>query len=474
MRKMNKKGFTIVELVIVIAVIAILAAVLIPTYSSLVKKANQSADIQAVRQMNTILATYSDGSIKNVEDAVEVLDKEDIDLENYKPMQKDHYFYFYMEGNTPKIVYMDKNNKVVFPTDAKTDGVQLMSLSGAAPTDGNYSITDNAVTIDSGAKLAHLIEAKKNTSDDLTITLSGNVDLKGAAANFDKPTGNITIKGTGTDTVLSGLRASQNSVSPTGGEFEGDEYGFGLFGDVQSGTAITIKDLTISGLSVGNAVPTHEDGANTVGLIAGYIQSGAKVVLENVTFKDCTVTGYQKVGGLVGQLYGELELKNVKFENTTVRGCIEVAKIAGVIFPSEVTEETTDENGSTIKIRKYNTDAGAKLTVDQNCNFDGITVCYNNDPSAIAIAQSNLTQLKGDNSNTYVTWKGYTTIWGSTTNDWAWYAITDDEQEKNLVLSEKNKWYFYQTKVTIDGTEYALCDYTYSASSNFDKSLPTN
>lgn len=43
MKKMNKKGFTIVELTIVIAVIAILAAVLIPTFSSVVKKANESS-----------------------------------------------------------------------------------------------------------------------------------------------------------------------------------------------------------------------------------------------------------------------------------------------------------------------------------------------------------------------------------------------------------------------------------------------
>ena len=42
MRKSNRKGFTIVELVIVIAVIAILAAVLIPTFASIVKKANDS------------------------------------------------------------------------------------------------------------------------------------------------------------------------------------------------------------------------------------------------------------------------------------------------------------------------------------------------------------------------------------------------------------------------------------------------
>ncbi|MBE7062120.1 MAG: prepilin-type N-terminal cleavage/methylation domain-containing protein, partial [Clostridiales bacterium] len=56
MKRNNKKGFTIVELVIVIAVIAILAAVLIPTFSSVVRKSRLSADQQAVRQMNTQLA----------------------------------------------------------------------------------------------------------------------------------------------------------------------------------------------------------------------------------------------------------------------------------------------------------------------------------------------------------------------------------------------------------------------------------
>ena len=46
MKKMNKKGFTIVELVIVIAVIAILSAVMIPTFSGMVEKANESAAYQ--------------------------------------------------------------------------------------------------------------------------------------------------------------------------------------------------------------------------------------------------------------------------------------------------------------------------------------------------------------------------------------------------------------------------------------------
>ena len=54
MKKMNKKGFTIVELVIVIAVIAILAGVMIPTFSGIVNKANQSKSLQEVRNAYTV------------------------------------------------------------------------------------------------------------------------------------------------------------------------------------------------------------------------------------------------------------------------------------------------------------------------------------------------------------------------------------------------------------------------------------
>jgi type IV pilus assembly protein PilA len=53
MKQMNKKGFTIVELVIVIAVIAILAAVMIPTFSGIVDRANKSAALQEVKNAYT-------------------------------------------------------------------------------------------------------------------------------------------------------------------------------------------------------------------------------------------------------------------------------------------------------------------------------------------------------------------------------------------------------------------------------------
>lgn len=56
--KSKKRAFTITELVIVIAVIAILAAVLIPTFSNVIGKANKSADEQLVKEIN--IALYND------------------------------------------------------------------------------------------------------------------------------------------------------------------------------------------------------------------------------------------------------------------------------------------------------------------------------------------------------------------------------------------------------------------------------
>lgn len=60
-KKNNRKGFTTVELVIVIAVIAILAAVLIPTFSSLINKANESAALQSAT------STFKSYLIENAE-----------------------------------------------------------------------------------------------------------------------------------------------------------------------------------------------------------------------------------------------------------------------------------------------------------------------------------------------------------------------------------------------------------------------
>lgn len=55
MKRNNKKGFTIVELVIVIAVIAILSAVLIPTFGGIIDDANETSRDQKAKNTLTEL-----------------------------------------------------------------------------------------------------------------------------------------------------------------------------------------------------------------------------------------------------------------------------------------------------------------------------------------------------------------------------------------------------------------------------------
>ena len=52
-KKNNRKGFTIVELVIVIAVIAILATVLVPTFGTVISDAKNTANLQNAKNVYT-------------------------------------------------------------------------------------------------------------------------------------------------------------------------------------------------------------------------------------------------------------------------------------------------------------------------------------------------------------------------------------------------------------------------------------
>ena len=106
--KMNKKGFTIVELVIVIAVIAVLAGVLIPTFSGLVEKAQDSAVIQEARNKYTEyvgMHDYSDGTSPAQNLVIEV----------------DDQYVIVKDGQMIAEVYKNKDDPSLAKESAKTE-----------------------------------------------------------------------------------------------------------------------------------------------------------------------------------------------------------------------------------------------------------------------------------------------------------------------------------------------------------------
>lgn len=57
-RKMNNKGFSLVELIIVIAIMAILIVVLAPQYLKYVERSRNSTDLQNATELKTAVETY--------------------------------------------------------------------------------------------------------------------------------------------------------------------------------------------------------------------------------------------------------------------------------------------------------------------------------------------------------------------------------------------------------------------------------
>ena len=117
--KNNRKGFTIVELVIVIAVIAVLAAVAIPTFSAIVKRANISADTQIVRNMNVILTSeYAGKSAPSNASGVRALLNQN-GISNFRPETKFYTYYWLEEENM--IVLANESDIIVYPEEYREE-----------------------------------------------------------------------------------------------------------------------------------------------------------------------------------------------------------------------------------------------------------------------------------------------------------------------------------------------------------------
>ena len=125
MAKKLRRAFTIVELVIVIAVIAILAAVLIPTFTTLIDRANQSADTSNVKNMNSILSIdeTTNGKPKTMYDAVKVIREGGYDLEKLTPTGQGYDIVW--DQDTNRLLMVNGEEVIFGETEKNADDTHL-------------------------------------------------------------------------------------------------------------------------------------------------------------------------------------------------------------------------------------------------------------------------------------------------------------------------------------------------------------
>ena len=168
MKRSTKKGFTIVELVIVIAIIAILAAVLIPTFASLIQKANESKDTQLVKNLNTALAA-DNKEHKTMTDALDAAAEFGYDVGKINASAT---------GN--EILWDSKNDVFCYLKDGKVEYIPETSLkNGAVAENETYKLWK---IYTSEAKIKEDTDANKyfsiywNSADNFTAPLTVGFD----------------------------------------------------------------------------------------------------------------------------------------------------------------------------------------------------------------------------------------------------------------------------------------------------------
>ena len=119
MKQQKRKGFTLVELLIVIAILAVLATVSIVGYTQFIQKAHISNDAALVNQLNDLLMANEviDGKAPTMSAALEIAGVNGFDVTKFTPTAK-NYSYIW-DSQTNRFLLINENQQVITPSDVQ-------------------------------------------------------------------------------------------------------------------------------------------------------------------------------------------------------------------------------------------------------------------------------------------------------------------------------------------------------------------
>lgn len=299
----RRKGFTLVELVIVIAVIVILAAVLIPTFSGVIEKANNAKDFSYVTNMNEILELEEITNEKNetMYDAAEDLEKYGMDIEKL-PSSKGYIYVWNSKEN--RVAALDNNYKLVFPQGEEINDSNKENYFAVAKTEeeiNNLYSLGYSVYLKESATVTTVnatqgFDAGKNTKV-TAVNYTGGATAKSVITRTNLPLDN---KGKIKDITLT-INAEKDSVSHYGEATEVvvtavANESYHEFGKVTTLKVTEGHILAENGAKIGDLVVTSE--ASSVKITNENKGSIENFVVETETNKDVNITYNGKSGSL--------------------------------------------------------------------------------------------------------------------------------------------------------------------------------
>lgn len=183
----RRKGFTLVELVIVIAVIAVLAAILIPTFTNVFKNAKiatMQANAKTVGTKLQVEAAFDDVEYYSSEEVIEICEENGLSLKS----DVDGYSYYYnLSKNTIEVLKDDD----LLSNEQTTGSVKTVYAAG----ENDYPIAVETINenkpqyrhIDQGnGKLAQVIKTIKTLSDGRNTVSALQSAYNGLTKDFGK------------------------------------------------------------------------------------------------------------------------------------------------------------------------------------------------------------------------------------------------------------------------------------------------
>ena len=230
----KKSGFTIVELVIVIAVIAILAAVLIPTFAGIIQKANLSSDMQAVREMNLALAADEElhGRAKSLDAAMKILADAGYDANSWVCLSTGYTVYWW-SANNRLVLYNASTAEVEYPKEFNIKKLVTFDDGGEFYIYDNHHVKAVAAEIALGSSEATAVslgDLASNTSSSSETTVTSQTSL----------------------TAISNALTSDNSVLKSALGLQSASYAYGTkelmsptYGDNTNNAYVTMQVLAV-------------------------------------------------------------------------------------------------------------------------------------------------------------------------------------------------------------------------------------